>query len=231
MDYTYEQIAGMIDHSLLNPTLTADDLEAGCRLAAAYEVASVCILPYYLRRSTKLLAGSGVRPSTTIGFPHGGHTTAVKLAETRQALADGGEELDMVVNLSQVLSGNWDYVRDEIRGVVDETHAAGQKVKVIFENCYLNDAQKIRLCEICSDLNADWVKTSTGYGSGGATMEDLALMRKHAAPHVQVKAAGGVRDLDALLKVRSLGVSRCGASRTKEMLDECRRRLGLESIG
>jgi deoxyribose-phosphate aldolase len=230
MDYAYEQIAGMIDHSLLNPALTADDLEAGCRLAAAYKAASVCILPYYLRRCAQLLAGSGVRPSTTIGFPHGGHTTAVKLAETRQALADGGEELDMVVNISQVLSGNWDYVRDEIRGVVDETHAAGQKVKVIFENCYLNDAQKIRLCEICSDLNADWVKTSTGYGSGGATIEDLSLMRKHAAPHVQVKAAGGVRDLDALLKVRALGVSRCGASRTKEMLDECRRRLGLPTL-
>jgi deoxyribose-phosphate aldolase len=231
MDYTYEQIAGMIDHSLLNPTLTANDLEVGCRLAAAYKAASVCILPYYLRRCADLLAGSGVRPSTTIGFPHGGHTTAVKLAEARQALADGGEELDMVINISQVLSGNWDYVREEIRGVVDETHAAGQRVKVIFENCYLNDAQKIRLCEICSELNADWVKTSTGYGSGGATMEDLALMRKHAAPHVQVKAAGGVRDLDALLKVRALGVSRCGASRTKEMLDECRRRLGLDGIG
>ncbi|HWB12034.1 MAG TPA: deoxyribose-phosphate aldolase [Pirellulales bacterium] len=230
MDYTYEQIAGMIDHSLLNPTLTADDLEAGCRLAAAYKVASVCILPYYLRRCAEMLAGSGVRPSTTIGFPHGGHTTAIKLAETRQALADGGEELDMVVNISQVLSGDWDYVRDEIRAVVDETHAAGQKVKVIFENCYLNDAQKIRLCEICSDVNADWVKTSTGYGSGGATMEDLTLMRKHAAPHVQVKAAGGVRDLDTLLKVRALGVSRSGASRTKEMLDECRRRLGLQGM-
>lgn len=230
MDYTYEQIAGMIDHSLLNPTLAAGELEAGCRLAAAYKVASVCILPYYLRRCADLLAGSGVRPSTTIGFPHGGHTTAVKLAETRQALADGGQELDMVVNISQVLGGNWDYIRDEIRAVVDETHAAAQKVKVIFENCYLNDAQKIRLCEICSELKADWVKTSTGYGSGGATMEDLALMRKHAAPHVQVKAAGGVRDLDALLKVRALGVSRCGASRTKEMLDECRRRLGLKAV-
>lgn len=230
MDYNYEQIAGMIDHSLLNPTLTASDLQAGCRLAAAYQVASVCILPYYLRRCADLLAGSGVRASTTIGFPHGGHATVVKLAETRQALSDGGEELDMVVNISQVLSGNWDYVRDEIRDIVHVTHAAGQKVKVIFENCYLNDAQRIRLCEICSDVKADWVKTSTGYGSGGATMEDLTLMRKHAAPQVQVKAAGGVRDLDALLKVRALGVSRCGASRTKEMLDECRRRLGLPAI-
>jgi deoxyribose-phosphate aldolase len=227
MNYTYEQIAGMIDHSLLNPVLTTAELEAGCRLAVDYQVASVCILPYYLKRCAELLAGSQVKASTTIGFPHGGHTTAVKLAETRQALADGGQELDMVVNLSQVLSGHWDYVREEIRAVIDATHSAGQKVKVIFENCYLNDSQKIRLCEICSELNADWVKTSTGYGSGGATWDDLALMRKHSAPHVQVKAAGGIRDLDALLKVREQGASRCGASRTKEMLDECRRRLKL----
>jgi deoxyribose-phosphate aldolase len=231
MDYTYDEIAGMIDHSLLNPTLTAAELDASCRLAVAYHVASVCIMPYALRRCAELLAGSGVKASTTIGFPHGGHTTAVKLAETRQALADGGQELDMVVNISQVLSGNWDYVRDDIRAVVDVTHASGQKVKVIFENCYLNDAQKIRLCEICSELSADWVKTSTGYGSGGAMMDDLRLMRKYAAPHVQVKAAGGVRDLDTLLEVRALGVTRCGASRTKEMLDDCRTRLGFSLLG
>lgn len=226
IDYTYEAIAGMIDHSLLNPTLTANQLEAGCRLAVEYRVASVCIMPYYLRRCAELLAGSGVKPSTTIGFPHGGQATSAKVVEALQALADGGEELDMVVNVSQVLSGHWDYVRDELRAVIDVAHTGGQKIKVIFENCYLSDDQKIRLCEICSDLNADWVKTSTGYGSGGATLEDLALMRKHAAPHVQVKAAGGVRDLDALLKVRELGATRCGASRTQEMLDECRRRLG-----
>ncbi|HET6882702.1 MAG TPA: deoxyribose-phosphate aldolase [Pirellulales bacterium] len=230
MTYTYEQIAGMIDHSLLNPTLTAEQLDAGCRLAVTYQAASVCIMPYYLRRCAELVAGSGVKASTTIGFPHGGHATTVKVAEARQALADGGEELDMVVNISQVLSGRWDFVRDDIRAIVDVTHAAGQKVKVIFENCYLEDVQKTRLCEICSELRADWVKTSTGYGSGGATHEDLALMRKHAAPHVQVKAAGGVRDLDALLKVRELGVTRCGASRTKEMLDDCRRRLGLSAL-
>jgi deoxyribose-phosphate aldolase len=225
MDYDYSAIAKMIDHSLLNPTLTVDELEAGCRLALDYGVASVCIMPYYLKRCAKILSGSTVRASTTIGFPHGGHTTAIKLAETRQALADGGEELDMVVNISKVLSGDWAYVREDVRAVTDATRQAGQKVKVIFENCYLDDQQKIALCEICGELNADWVKTSTGYGTGGATMEDLALMRRHSPPHVQVKAAGGVRDLDKLLEVRALGVTRVGASRTREMLEECKRRL------
>jgi deoxyribose-phosphate aldolase len=230
MDYSYADIAKLIDHSLLMPTLTSGQLEAGCELARAYDVASVCILPYYLRRCAELLRGSNVKASTTIGFPHGGHNTAVKLAEARQALADGGQELDMVVNISAVLSGDWDYVRQDIAAVVDAAHSAGAKVKVIFENCYLADEHKIRLCQLCGELRADWVKTSTGYGSGGATMEDLALMRRHAPPHVQVKAAGGVRDLDTLLKVRELGVTRCGASRTKEMLDELRRHLNLPPI-
>ena len=225
MDYTYQDIAKMIDHSLLNPTLSAEELEAGCQLAREYDVASVCILPYYLKRCSELLAGSTVHPSTTIGFPHGGHKTATKVFEAKGALADGGTELDMVVNISKVLSGDWDYVKADIQAVIDVTHAAGQKVKVIFENCYLQDAHKIRLCEICTELQADWVKTSTGYGTGGATMEDLKLMVAHAGEGVQVKAAGGVRDLDTLLKVRALGVTRCGASRTKDMLDECKRRL------
>lgn len=227
---TYTAVSKMIDHSLLQPVLTVADLEAGCQLARAYDVASVCIMPYYLKRCAEILAGSTVQPSTTIGFPHGGHTTAIKRAEALQAIADGCQELDMVVNISQVLSGEWNYVREDIRAVIDVAHAAGRKVKVIFENCYLKDEHKIRLCEICSELNADWVKTSTGYGTGGATMEDLQLMRKHAAPHVQVKAAGGVRDYETLLKVRELGVTRCGASRTKEMLDPCRQQFGLPPI-
>jgi deoxyribose-phosphate aldolase len=231
MNYTYEDVAKMIDHSLLNPSLRADELEAGCRLAVQYDAASVCILPYYLRRCAELLRGSTVKASTTIGFPHGGHTTAIKVAEAKQALADGGQELDMVVNISAVLSGAWDYVREDIGAVIAVTHGAGQKVKVIFENAYLNDAQKITLCEICGELNADWVKTSTGYAPSGATIDDLTLMRKHSPAHVQVKAAGGVRDLDALLRVREIGVTRCGATRTASMLDEARRRLGLQEIG
>ncbi|MDX2150464.1 MAG: deoxyribose-phosphate aldolase [Bryobacteraceae bacterium] len=230
VSYTYLDVAKMIDHSLLNPTLTVDELERGCRLALDYDAASVCIMPYYLKRCSDLLAGSTVAPSTTIGFPHGGHTTAIKVAEAEKALADGGRELDMVVNISKVLSGDWTYVGEDMQAVIETVHSAGAKVKVIFENCYLNDEQKIRLCEISSELNADWVKTSTGYGTGGATHADLALMRRHSAPQVQVKAAGGVRDLDALLAVRALGVTRCGATRTASMMDEARRRLGLEPI-
>jgi deoxyribose-phosphate aldolase len=225
MNYTYEDMAKMIDHSLLNPTLTAADLERGIQVALEYDVASVCIMPFYLKRCAEALRGSQVHASTTIGFPHGGQTTAIKVAEARQALADGCQELDLVVNISKVLSGDWDYVRAELSAVIEVAHEAGQKVKVIFENCYLNDAQKIRLCVICGELRADWVKTSTGYGTGGATMEDLALMRQHSPYYVQVKAAGGVRDLDTLLQVRALGVTRAGATRTAAMLDECRRRL------
>jgi deoxyribose-phosphate aldolase len=223
--YTYPEIAKMIDHSLLNPVMTDEDLEKGCKIALDYDVASVCIKPYYLKRCAELLAGSSVAPSTVIGFPQGGNTTAIKVAEAVQALADGGAELDMVVNIGKVLSGDWDYVRQDIRAVVERTHQGGAIVKVIFENCYLADSHKIKLCEICSELGADFVKTSTGYGTGGATHADLILMRKHSAARVKVKAAGGVRTLDSLLEVRALGVSRCGASRTVEMLDECKKRL------
>ena len=227
MDYTLEDIAKMIDHSLLNPTLTVEELESGCRLAAERDVASVCIMPYYLKRCAEILKGTSVMPSTTIGFPHGINTTAIKVAEAQQALDDGGRELDMVVNISKVLSGDWDYVRQDIQAVVDVAHQLGQKVKVIFENCYLQERHKIKLCEICGDVSADWVKTSTGYGSDGATAEDVKLMRKHAPAHVQVKAAGGVRSLETLLEMRALGVTRVGASRTTDILEACRIQLGL----
>ena len=228
--FDYEAIAKMIDHSLLNPSLTARELEEGCTLAAQYEVASVCILPYYLARCAELLAGTTVNPSTTIGFPHGGHTTAVKLAEVRQALIDGGQELDAVINISKARSGDWQYVRDELSALAAATHAGGAKIKVIFENAYLDDAARIRLCEICAEIGADWVKTSTGYAPSGATLADLELMRKHSPAHIQVKAAGGVRDLDTLLAIRDLGVSRVGTSNTVTILEECRKRLGLEPI-
>lgn len=229
MDYTYRDIAKMIDHSLLNPVLTDEELEQGCRLAREYDVASVCIKPYYLKRCAQLLEGSEVLPSTTIGFPHGGHTTAIKVAEAKQALDDGGVELDMVVNIGKVLSGDWAYVRDDIRAVVEVTHERGGIVKVIFENYYLQDEHKVRLCEICAEVGADFVKTSTGFAPGGATIEDLKLMRQHSPPHVQVKAAGGIRTLDAVLEVRAIGVTRVGATRTVEILEECKRRLSLQA--
>ena len=225
MNFTYQDVAKMIDHSLLNPTLTKAELERGIAISLAYDVASVCIMPYALKWCAEKLAGSKVKASTTIGFPHGGHATGIKVAEAVQALDDGGEELDMVVNISRVLSGEWDAVREDIRAVIDVTHARGQKVKVIFENAYLNDDQKIRLCEICAELNADWVKTSTGYGSGGATRDDIILMRKYAPAHVAIKAAGGVRTLDEVLAMRAAGATRCGASRTAAILDELKARL------
>ncbi len=230
IDYSYPDIAKMIDHSLLNPALTVSELEAGCQLALRYDVASVCILPYYAARCCELLAGSAVQPSTTIGFPHGGHATAVKLAEVEQALHDGATELDMVVNISQARSGQWGYVEREIRMLTEATHAAGAKIKVIFENAYHDNAAKIRLCRICGDVGVDWIKTSTGYAASGATFADLELMRRNSPPAVQVKAAGGIRTLDSLLEVRALGVSRVGATRTAEILDDCRLRLGLPPI-
>ena len=230
VDYSYSDIAKMIDHSLLNPALAVPELEAGCQLALLYDVASVCILPYYAGRCAQILAGSTVQPSTTVGFPHGGHATVTKLAEAQSALNDGARELDIVINISQARSGNWDYVAAEVRRLTSMTHSAGAKIKVIFENAYLDDAQKIRLCQICGEIGVDWVKTSTGYASSGATFADLALMRRHSPPSVQVKAAGGIRSLDSLLDARALGVTRVGATRTAEMLDECRRRLGLPLI-
>ena len=228
--YTYEDIAKMIDHSLLNPTLTTQELEAGCALAVRYNVASVCIMPFYLTRCAELLSGTTVRASTTIGFPHGVNSTAIKLAEVQQALKDGGQELDAVINISKARSGEWQYIRDELLALTETIHAGGAKIKVIFENAYLDGASKIRLCEICGVLGVDWVKTSTGYAPSGATFPDLELMREHSPPSVQVKAAGGIRDLEALLKVREIGVSRVGATRTESMLEECRKRLGLPPI-
>jgi deoxyribose-phosphate aldolase len=227
MDYTYQNVAKMIDHSLLNPSLTMADLQQGVRIALAYDVASVCIMPYALKWVAEQLANSKVKASTTIGFPHGGHATSIKVAEAIQALDDGGEELDMVVNISRVLSGDWENVQADIRAVIEVARARDGKVKVIFENAYLDDDQKIRLCHICGELNADWVKTSTGYAPGGATDADLILMRKHSPPNVQIKAAGGVRSLDRLLEVRALGVTRIGATATVAILEDAKRRLGL----
>jgi deoxyribose-phosphate aldolase len=224
-DFTYTDLAKMIDHSLLQPTLTDGDLERGCRLAREYDVASVCIKPYAVRRAVEMLAGSTVVVGTTIGFPHGGPVTEIKTAESRQAMADGAKELDMVVNIGKVLSGDWKYVAEDVQAVVAAAHRGGAIVKVIFENCFLNDVQKEHLCKICGEVGADFVKTSTGYGDSGATDDDLRLMRRCSPPRVQVKAAGGVRTFDRLVAVRALGVTRVGATATKAILDECKAKL------
>ncbi len=226
----YADISRMIDHALLTPTMTTRDLEAGIDLAIRYEVASVCLLPYYVKRCAERLAGTGIAPSTTIGFPHGGQAAAAKRAEALQAIEDGCEELDVVVNISQVLSGEWNAVETELKGIIEPAHQANRKVKVIFENCYLQADHKRRLCAICGDLKADWVKTSTGFGTRGATLEDVILMRQSSPAHVQVKAAGGVRTLDELLTMKEAGATRIGTSKTASLLNEWRDRLGLPSL-
>jgi deoxyribose-phosphate aldolase len=225
LDFTYAEIAAMIDHSLLQPVLTDAELEKGCRLAREYAVASVCIKPYAVKLAAGVLVGSKVTVGTVIGFPHGGHVTAIKRAEAEQAIADGAAELDMVVNIGKILTCDWAYVAKDIAAVVEMAHARSAKVKVIFENCFLKDEHKEKLCQVCGEVSADWVKTSTGYGDGGATDEDLKLMRRCSPPHVQVKAAGGVRTLERLLAVRALGVTRVGATASAAILDECKRRL------
>ncbi len=223
--YRYADIAKMIDHSILAPTATVPELEAGIQLALKYDVASVCLVPWYVRRCARLLDGSTVVPSTVIGFPHGTQATLTKVDEAERALEDGALELDMVVNVGRVLGGDYDYVREEVLHVLRSAHDFGAKLKVIFENCYLKDEHKQRLCEICGELGVHWVKTSTGFGTSGATLEDLRLMRAHSPATVQVKASGGVRELDFVLAAREIGATRCGSSRTAEILDECRRRL------
>ena len=227
-DYNYIEIAKMIDHSLLNPALTAAELDRGCRLACEHDVASVCILPYYLARCAELLSGSDVQPSTTVGFPHGAHSTKVKLAEVEQALKDGGRELDVVINISKALSGDWEYIRSEVELLTRATHARSAKVKIIFENAYLDNAAKITLCQLCGEIGVDWVKTSTGFAASGAAAADVRLMRTHSPRQVQIKAAGGIRTLDTLLEMRASGASRVGSSSTEQILAECRHRLKLQ---
>ncbi len=223
---TYEDVAGTIDHSLLRPELDDQFVADGCRLAAEYRVASVCVRPADVARAAELLAGSGVAVGTVIGFPHGNSTTEVKVFEAERALRDGATELDMVISIGALLSGRDDYVRDEIAAVVARAHAAGAIVKVILENAYLDDGQKVRGCHLTETAGADYVKTSTGFAPTGATHEDLALMRRSVSPHIGVKAAGGVRTLDALLAVMELGVTRIGATQTAAILDEFRSRKG-----
>jgi deoxyribose-phosphate aldolase len=235
MPDSLKSIAKMIDHSLLHPTMTDQELADGCRLARRHDVAAVCIKPYAVTLAREILAGSDVAVGTVIGFPHGASRIEVKLHEAELALADGATELDAVVNVGKVLSGDWGYVSEEIRLLNELTVARGALLKIIFENDYLvRDADKVRLGEICSLHAVAFVKTSTGYGFvkqpngfyayAGATDHDLVLMRAASAPSVQIKAAGGVRTLDDLLRVRVLGVTRVGATTTEGILAEAKRR-------
>lgn len=225
MKLTYEAIAKRIDHSLLGPTLTESDLEIGCRMAAAYNIASVCIKPHGVKLAARVLMGTDVHVGTTVGFPHGGHATAVKVFEAKHAIDQGATELDMVINIGWALGGQWNLVQEDIEAVCKAAHAGNAILKVIFENCYLSPADIVRLCKICGEVNADYVKTSTGYGSGGATHDDLKLMRDASPSHVKLKAAGGVRTLDQAIAVAELGCDRIGASKTADILDELKARL------
>ena len=221
---TYRDVAKTIDHSLLRPELDDAFVLDGCHLAAEYDVASVCVRPADVVRAATILAGTDVAVGTTIGFPHGNHLTETKVFEARRALTDGATELDMVIQIGALKSGRDSDVRADIVAVVEVAHHAGAIVKVIFENAYLTDDEKIRACHLTEQAGGDFVKTSTGFAPSGATHDDLRLMRANTAPHVGVKAAGGVRTLDALLEVMALGVTRVGATATATMLDDFRAR-------
>lgn len=221
---TERDIAKTIDHSLLRPELDDAFVADGCRLAARYDVASVCVRPADVRRAKAILEGTDVAVGTTIGFPHGNHATAVKVFEAKRALADGATELDMVIAIGALKSGRDAEVEADIRAVVEVAHAAGAIAKVIFENAYLTDGEKVRACRLSEAAGADFVKTSTGFAPSGATHADLRLMRANTSPHVRIKAAGGVRTLDALLAVMELGVTRIGATATATIIEDFRAR-------
>ena len=217
---TYEELAKVIDHSLLKPEMTEAEVIAGCEIAKKYHVASVCAKPADVPLCVQLLQGTDVAVGTVVGFPHGSSTSATKVFETRDAIANGATEVDMVLNIGALRSGKYEYVRDDIRAVVQAAKEKGVLVKVILENAYLNDEQKVKACQLCEEAGADFVKTSTGYAPSGATIEDVKLMRATVSPHIQVKCAGGVRTLPALLDMIDAGVTRSGATTTATMLDD-----------
>lgn len=221
-------LAGRIDHALLAPNMTEREMVEGCRIAAAYRVASVCIKPYAIPLAVEHLAGSGVKVGTVIGFPHGAQSTATKLAETADCIDLGATEVDMVVNVGMVRSSAWSIVEREIDRLTAIAHEKGALIKVILETCYLDQDQKRKLCEIAGRVGVDWVKTSTGFGTGGATPEDIALMKECVPPTVQVKASGGIKDLQTARRFASMGCSRLGLSRTSEILDELAAEYGMQ---
>jgi len=215
---TYKEIAGMIDHSLLKPFLSDNDIIEGCKLADHYQVASVCVRPSDVKLAASILKKSAVLVTTVIGFPHGTTTSHIKLEEAKEAIENGAAELDVVINIGKMKSGDYDFVSNDLKPVVKYAHAHDVKIKVIFENCYLTEDEIKKACEICNELDVDWVKTSTGYGTGGAEAKHIIIMREYAKPTIQVKAAGGVRTLEHTLEVRKLGCTRIGATATAEIL-------------
>lgn len=231
---TLQQLAKTIDHSLLHPTMTDAEVLEGLKISRKYKVATACVKPYSISQAKKELEGSGVLVCPVIGFPAGNSTTEVKVFEATAAAKAGGKEIDMVINVGKALGGEWEYVAEEIRQINAAVVKQGAILKVIFENDYLKDEHIIKLCEICSEIGVAFVKTSTGYGfvkqaNGqysykGATIPHLKLMRKHSKPEVQIKAAGGVRTLDGLLHVISIGVTRIGATATSTILEEAKKR-------
>jgi deoxyribose-phosphate aldolase len=224
MDYTCHDIAQMIDHSLLRPELTEEDVREGCEIAKKYKAATVCCRPSEVVLVKKLLQDSGVKTTTVVGFPHGYNKTETKVFEAKQAIEDGAVELDMVINIGRLIDGDYEYVKKDIQAVVEAVHSHNVAVKVILENFYLTDEQKKAACRLAEEAGADFVKTSTGFAGGGATIEDLQLMRAEVSEKVQVKAAGGVRDLEMALKVREIGCTRFGATRTETIMEECYKR-------
>lgn len=224
MSLTPSDIAKMLDHSTLQPYLTEEDIRHGCEVALRYGTASVCSRPCDVPLLAEMLKGSDVKVCTVIGFPHGSHETAIKLAEAELALKEGCQELDMVLNIGKLLHGDTDYVRDEIAQLAEAAHKAGAILKVILETCYLNDEQKVLACHLAEEADADFVKTSTGYGSKGCTIEDLKLMRASVSSKVRVKGSGGIRDLDTVLSARAVGADRCGVSATEKIMQEAEKR-------
>lgn len=221
---TSRDIAKMLDHSLLRPEMDTGTVRQGCEIALKYETATVCVKPSDLPIAREVLAGSPVKLSTVIGFPHGSNRTDVKVFESERAMDDGAVELDMVINIGRLIADDTAFVEQDIRAVVEAAHRRGAIVKVILENAYLNDGQKRTACQIAERAGADFVKTSTGFAPGGATLDDVALMRSAVSANVQVKAAGGVRTLDAVLAYRAAGCTRCGATASAAIMDEAIRR-------
>ena len=248
MNFNYDEIAGMIDHALLHPRLSEKELASGCQLADSYAVSTVCVKPCDVKWAVQFLKGSKTKVCTVIGFPHGVNLTQIKIKETELACEQGATEVDMVLNTGRAISEDWKYVEADIRAVGDAAHSRNAKLKVIFENDFLSqggvrlnsEELKKKLCQICGNAGADWVKTSTGFGYApqsdgtmatlGATVEDVSLMAQSCPPGIEVKAAGGVKNLSTLLEMRKVGATRIGTSSTEIILNECRVRLGMPAL-